>query len=204
MSPDFRKSYTRYNNVLKPLVSEIEGRLEQFEEPLLTNLFYFFDCLALSAFSDEQGKSQYLSQGERYLDTCISVSYQYLIYALEVKMQAFGKQTRNVDLNMFEDGRFIGRFTELKRKAEGAVRMGERAEDHVAGLPSYKEAYEYYLKLEKLVDNQKPNLVLAQYRKSNLGVKIFQWVSGVLISVAAGYYHTELNEALINWWNNIL
>lgn len=49
MNSDFSELYSRYNDVLKPLVSEIEGRLEQFEEPLLKNLFYFFDSLVLAA-----------------------------------------------------------------------------------------------------------------------------------------------------------
>lgn len=38
MTQDLKPIYLKYNKKLKPLISEIEGRLELFEEPLLTNL----------------------------------------------------------------------------------------------------------------------------------------------------------------------
>lgn len=202
MNSDFSELYSRYNDVLKPLVSEIEGRLEQFEEPLLKNLFYFFDSLVLAASVSEKDKAQYLFQGSDYLDTCISVSYQYLIYSLEIKVLSFEKQTRNVKVELFEDGHFIGKFADLKQKAEGAVRNGVHTANHVEGLPFYQEAYMYYLELEKMVDKQNPNLISC--RKTTSDVEVFQWVSGVAASVLAGCYHAELKDVVANLWNYIM
>ena len=45
--------YDRYNSTLRPLVSEIEGRNEYFEEPLLINVASMFDFIALSEVYDD-------------------------------------------------------------------------------------------------------------------------------------------------------
>lgn len=61
--------YRRYDNTLRPLVSEIEGRNESFEEPLLNDVASMFDALALSE-SDMLGeeRDKQLERASSYLD----------------------------------------------------------------------------------------------------------------------------------------
>lgn len=59
--------YDRYNSTLRPLVSEIEGRNEYFEEPLLVNVASMFDHIALSDANPENS-SYHINQAVSHLD----------------------------------------------------------------------------------------------------------------------------------------
>lgn len=204
MLAEFSELYIRYNKVLKPLISEIEGRLEQFEEPLLKNITIFFDSLALyHAESDVGKKEALLSSADAYLDICISQSYQYLIYALELKVRAFTARTRNMSLNLLDDGKFIGQFSQIQKQAEEAVRSGRHKKDDINGLPFYRQAYESYLQLESLIDSQAPLLIQPEYHRPSLKLSVVQWTTSILISILAGLFHNELESVAIKFWNSI-
>ena len=51
MLPDYQPIFQKYNNDLKPLISEIEGRVERFSQPLLLNIASVYDYMSISAAS---------------------------------------------------------------------------------------------------------------------------------------------------------
>ena len=97
--------YNKYNDTLRPLVSEIEGRNEYFEAPLLINMASMFDFIALSSIDEDY----YLEKASYHLDLCISQSYQYLIKNLDEKVNAFEKRCNVSDRNILDGGSFIGK-----------------------------------------------------------------------------------------------
>lgn len=181
MTQDLKPIYLKYNKKLKPLISEIEGRLELFEEPLLTNLMAQFDYVAL--YMDKKDQNL-LKQADYFLDLSISNSFQYLIYALSYKIKVFkkrygGKKT----VEDLSNGEVAGCFKDLERKAQDAVRKGIRLNDNEA-LPYYKDAYNTYLELEKIVEQ----LPLSSLRKKQwgLGLSLLSWILSIIISVIVG------------------
>lgn len=114
MLPDYQPIFLKYNNDLKPLVSEIEGRLERFSQPLLLNIASVYDYMSISA-ADGQDKYSCLAEADRYVDLCISQSYMCLIYAIKKNVDAFEKSLGKKGLRKLNSGHFIGRYTELKK-----------------------------------------------------------------------------------------
>lgn len=159
--------YRRYDNTLRPLVSEIEGRNESFEEPLLNDVASMFDALALSE-SDMLGeeRDKQLERASSYLDLSISHGYQYLIKNLDGKMKAFERMCKSSDRELLDGGKFVGKYSKLKKKAKVKVREG-RQKDDITALPDYQAAYETYVKIEQMVDGKLPFQIMQHARRSS-------------------------------------
>ena len=172
--------YNRYNDTLRPLVSEIEGRNEYFEEPLLINMASMFDFIALSEVCDDcLGKASY------HLNLCISQNYQYLIKNLDEKMNAFEKRCNVSDRNILDGGKFIGKYTSLKKEAQECVRRGRKKKD-IDAIDDYSTAYNLYSKIEELIDRELPVQIMHNTRKKSRTLTIIGWVLSILISIAMG------------------
>lgn len=198
--------YRRYNDTLRPLVSEIEGRNESFEEPLLNDVASMFDALALSESDmlvEERGRQ--LEMASSYLDLSISRGYQYLIKNLDGKMKAFERKCKSSDRELLDGGKFVGKYSKLKKKAKDKVREG-RQKDDIKALPDYQTAYDAYMKIEQMVDCKLPFQIMQNARRSSRMWTIMGWFVSILISVAAGKVVNEYSEEIIRFisvWNNV-
>lgn len=175
--------YTKYNEELKPKVSEIEGRLETFEEPLLGRVMEQFDYVALFVVEkDEELKDMYLSQAITSLDLAVSASYQYLIYALVKKIKDFKKRYGGKKcIERLSDGDYAGNFQKLEKNARMAVREGNSLDDYDA-LPFYKNAYESYTNMEQIVEL----MPIAKVKRGKLIWTIVAAITSIAISVLVG------------------
>ena len=192
--------YNRYNDTLRPLVSEIEGRNEYFEEPLLINVATMIDFIAISNVYDDDC----LEKASYHLNLCISQSYQYLIKNLDEKMNAFEKRCNVSDRNILDEGKFIGEYISLKKDAQECVRRGRKKED-IDALDDYATAYNLYSKIEKLIDRELPVQIMHNTRKNSRTSTIFGWGLSILISVIIGELANTYWEAFIEWlmtWKN--
>lgn len=192
--------YNRYNYTLRPLVSEIEGRNEYFEEPLLINVASMFDFIALSEAYDDDC----LEKASYHLNLCISQSYQYLIKNLDEKMNAFESRCNVSDRNILDGGKFIGKYTTLKKEAQECVRRGRKKKD-IDALDDYATAYNLYSKIEKLIDRELPVQIMHNTRKNSRTSTIIGWGLSILISVTIGKLANTYWGAFIEWlmtWKN--
>lgn len=184
MLPDYQPIFLKYNNDLKPLVSEIEGRLERFSQPLLLNIASVYDYMSISA-ADGQDKYSCLAEADRYVDLCISQSYMCLIYAIKKNVDAFEKCLGKKGLRKLNSGHFIGRYTELKKNYSKLIKKAEHMDERKA-LPLFKEAYEVLTEMEKMVNHEKPNMSLIQKESSSWISVAVKWALSIIISVSAG------------------
>ena len=192
--------YNRYNDTLRPLVSEIEGRNEYFEEPLLINVASMFDFIALSEVYDDDC----LEKASYHLNLCISQSYQYLIKNLDEKMNAFERRCNVSDRNILDKGKFIGKYTSLKKEAQECVRRGRKKKD-IDALDDYATAYNRYSKIENLIDRELPVQIMHNTRKNSRISTIIGWILSILISVTIGKLANTYWWAFIEWlmtWKN--
>ena len=192
--------YNRYNETLRPLVSEIEGRNEYFEEPLLINVATMFDFIAISNVYDDDC----LEKASYHLNLCISQSYQYLIKNLDEKMNAFEKRCNVPDRNILDEGKFIGEYTSLKKEAQECVRRGRKKED-IDALDDYATAYNRYSKIENLIDRELPVQIMHNTRRNSRISTMIGWVLSILISVTIGKLANTYWWAFIEWlmtWKN--
>lgn len=198
--------YKKYNNTLRPLVSEIEGRNECFEEPLLPNTASMFDSIALSESSnDEDTRSYYIEQALCYLDLSISQSYQYLIKNLHEKIVAFEKRCDASGRGILDNGKFIGKYVTLKCQAENCTREG-RAKGDIKALSDFASAYYAYSKIEKLIDRELPVQIMQNTRKNSRKWTIAGWILSIFISVAIGKVVNTFSDSITEWvkvWMNV-
>lgn len=198
--------YIKYNETLRPLVSEIEGRNEYFEEPLLINVASMFDNIALSDTNNDENDSLFhLNQADSDLNLCISQSYQYLIKNLDEKMKAFEKRCNASDLNLLDNGKFIGKYESFKEEAKNHVRSGLKKDD-IEALHDYHSAYNLYSKIEKLIDRELPVQVMRNTRKVAIKSTIIRDIFSILVSVIIGCLANRYGDALIEWfkiWINV-
>lgn len=207
MHPQISVLYSKYNNTLRPLVSEIEGRNEHFEEPLLLNVASMFDSIALSeADTDANSCESQVSQAMSFLDISISQSYQYLIKNLDEKMIAFEKKCNVSDRRILDSGQFIGKYNSLRSQAKECVRRG-RNKDDLHSLEDYESAYKYYSKIEKLIDRELPVQVMQNTRRNSHCWTVIGWFSSIFISVVVGKIVNNYSESIISFfkeWMNVL
>ena len=187
--------YKKYNAKLRPLISEVEGRIEYFEEPLLENIVSEFDSIALSYLCEKPSeKLCHLEQADKYLDISVSQSYQYIIKHLDEKRKVFEKRRKISDYIMIENGRFYNDYIRLKEVAIDNVRKGRKKDDFIA-LPDYKASYEAYTQIENLISsNMLLNIIP---KKHTFFYMLCSWIVSILISVLIGVLIVRLGDGFI-------
>lgn len=185
MHESLRPIYTKYNESLKSLVSEIEGRLERFEEPLLENLMAQFDYVVLSLTEEDTEKKElYLSQANAYLDIAISNSYQYLIYALLQKIKVFKKRYGGKEtIENLSDGGHAGNFLSSEKTMKDEIRKGRQLNE-IEAIEHYRNAYNACIEQEKIIE--KLPLAKLTSSKGSIGWTIIGMILSIVISIFAG------------------
>lgn len=191
--------YNRYNKTLRPLVSEIEGRNEYFEEPLLLDITQMFDAVALAEcgeLSDDE-RDIMLQLASYSMDLSISHSYQYLIRSLDEKVRDFEKRCNASDRKILDGGKFIGKYVKLRNKARSNVTIARKKDDSEA-LSDYRQAYENYSKIEKMVDRELPVQIMHNTRKNSIIWTVIGWVVSIAISIVCGKLAAMHSSDIIN------
>lgn len=187
MKPAYCSLYEKYNVILKPLISEQEGRLESFAAPLLESLSRMLDAVSLAdASNDETQKTEYVNVANEALDLSISYSYQFLIYALQKNIEAFEEKAPQSVRNRIDGGKFAGPYESKKSSIVQLLKTCELQNDDIKSLPLYEETYHQLIELESLVNAHHTELVIAEEgRKSWIKAVMLKGLS-ILISIFVG------------------
>lgn len=186
MLPDYHQVFLKYNQQLKPLVSEIEGRLERFSIPLLLNLAGVYDYISIAA-AEGQDNTACMEEANGLLDLCLAQSYMSLIFAIRKDTDLFEKKLGKKGLRKLDNGHFIGRYVELKNKRTDLLKKAKHLDEKLA-LPLFKEAYEVTTEMENMVNHEKANMSLIQSEASSWIATAVKWVLSIVISVLTGFW----------------
>lgn len=184
MLPDYNLVFRKYNEQLKPLISEIEGRMERFSQPLLLNLAEVYDYMSIAA-AEGQDSMKCMEEADGLVDLCISQSYMNLIYAIRKNTDAFEKSLGKKGLRKLDNGHFVGKYQGLKKKRTELLKNAKDIDERQA-LPLFKEAYDVVTEMEGMVNHEVANMSLIQTETSSWMVTAMKWILSVTISVAAG------------------
>lgn len=185
MLPDYQTLFKKYNHQLKPLISEIEGRLEYFSEPLLLNLASVFDYLSIAA-ADGQDYQVNIAEADGYIDRSLSHSYMYLIYCIKQSTDEFEKNLGKRCLRKLDDGRFIGKYMALKKKMAKLLKKAKKL-DELEARPLLEEVYKIASGMEKMMNQEKPNMSFVQSESTSWRVVAVKWLLSIGLSVLTGY-----------------
>ena len=186
MTETFKSVYSKYNNILKPLIAEQEARQEVFALPLLDNLAEMFDNVAMAdGAGNEEGMQKFLSRSSLMLDVCISQCYQYLVASLLDDIEKFEKQAPKKVRYHLDGGNFCGKYEPLRDEVSSLISKSGGMTD-VAALPIYEKAYHSLKKLSELISQQTGSMIIANYEKESWMKTILRKVLAILISLLVG------------------
>lgn len=193
--------YNSYNKKVRPLICEIEGRVEQFEEPVLQDIANMFDELSLYRKCETERADDAMShyaQAEANMKLCLSHSYQYLIKSLHENIVAFKKRCGKKDREVLDHGNFCSKFNSLEKESLECIRRG-RNKDDWAAIVDYKKAYNDLSQMEKMTVRELPIQIMRHTRHSSAFITIAQWLLSIGVSVGVGVLVNNYQTEILAW-----
>lgn len=179
--------FNQYNQIIKPLIAEIEARSETMPQPLFNEIRAFTDHIARCYFPDitDEKLDEELKKASRHVVRITLDCFKCLNILLFKKVEEFERRTKNVDLNVLDNGEFYPKYKKLKRDAAEIVKQAKLAEskDTMEALSLYDAAYNKYVELEDLLKGSAENVKWARVRFTAKRIlKITAWVVSVIVS----------------------
>lgn len=193
--------YNSYNKKVRPLICEIEGREEQFEEPVLLDIANMFDELSLYRKCETERTGDAMShyaQAEANMNLCLSHSYQYLIKSLHENIVAFKKRCGKQDREVLDHGSFCSKFNSLEKETLECIRNG-RNKDDLAAIADYRKAYNDLSQMEKMTVRELPVQIMRHTRRSSAATTIVQWLLSIGVSVGVGVLVNNYQTEILAW-----
>ncbi|MBQ6070200.1 MAG: hypothetical protein IJK85_00450 [Bacteroidales bacterium] len=189
---DYTTLYVQYNDELRPLISEFEGREEQFEEPILKSMAYVVDELSLCVQeenADEQKKHYVIAQ--KNLEEAVINSYKYLVYSHHKRLKKFNRRFTRRQLELFDNGRFIGKFSADLNRAKNCTRRARKQKALENAKDDFKQAYVIYSDLEHKMSNFESEGAALQPRTTSVVWTIVKMLLSIIISVGVAYFFSK-------------
>lgn len=179
--------YVSYNTVIKPLIAELEARLEHFPLPLFNEIRALHDHIArcFAEGTTERQIEEETNKAQRHQVRIMLDCYKYLNLAIHESLESFEHQTRNVDLTVLNNGAFYPEYKLLKAESVRLVRAAKRLEaiDTAAALEKYQEAFNSYASTEALADSVATDVHWARQRFTlRRGLSILLWLASAVAS----------------------
>lgn len=222
MTTSFKEFFDKYNNTFKPLISEIEGRLEKFAYPLLFSLTHCFDYLAISRSDqeDEHTKSS-MEMADKDLNNSIALSYMYIIYGIKKDVEEFDNQTGKKARMLLDKGKFYASYNGSKKSVKNRLKkvhkilfskfcffklrkkiiLKKENIDYYKATNDLKNAYAEITKLERMISAQKPYLPIYATVVKKKWMTPLMWIASIAIALAWTYFATKYPNYLM-WWKN--
>lgn len=211
MDKRFEVLFRKYNDQLKPLVAQIEGRYEKFETPLLENLMVYWECIVVLHQTGLEQDEVLLQEADEKLNESISQSYVYMVGTYQDEVKSFEKHTSKRMRLLFDNGDFIGDYNKLKKTACDNVKLTKKTRhrnwylkhgnpDFVQSYQWNEAAYNAYRELSERISGQNTTTLLHQSLTHSTIWSAVGWIASVAISVLAGVYVKDI----VNWVNQWL
>lgn len=189
---DYTAIYEKYNGELRPLISEFEGREEQFEEPILKSMAYVVDELSLCVQEEDPNKQQvHFEAAQQNLDEAVINSYKYLTYSHHKRLKKFKRRFSRRQLELFDNGKFVGSFSANSDKAEELTRCAHKHKVLLEAKEEFKQAYRLYSDLEHEISKFESEGASLQPRAVSIFLTVVKMVISVAVSVAVAYFFSK-------------
>lgn len=187
--------YKSYNEVIKPLIAEIEARRESFPQAIYNEIRAFNDHIArcyYNEFADREFVKQELFKAKGHINRIILDCYKFLnVFLYENVVKKFDKDTKVIDLSQVGDGHF---YIEYKSGRQFIIEKLKEAKlmetkDKEKSLELYQLVHNKYSDLENLITRNDTNIIRARSRYYS--TKTFgwlKWIIGVVIGAALSMF----------------
>ena len=190
-SPAFEKTapdlFFQYNNVIKPLVAEIEARGEVMPQPLFNEIRAFTDHIA-RCYRDgitEDAINDELLKARRHIVRITLDCFKCLNILVFQEIEQFEHRTRNINLKSIDNGEFYPKYKKMRRDASESVKKAKMAEsvDSDAAQRLYEEALNRYIAIENLIKDSTEEVKWARVNFSARRIgKFLLWLAAAILS----------------------
>lgn len=179
--------YKSYNEVIKPLIAEIEARGQTFPLPLFNEIRAFNDHIAQCFWDDFTPKLVAIEvhKAEGHVLRMVLDCYKVLILFLNDKVLKFEMQTKHIDLTVIDNGVFYIEYRKFKKASIEMVRKAKSDESRNNGqaIIEFEKAYNLYTSLENLIDSSSVDVAWARKKFTVIrALKILGWLLAAIIS----------------------
>ena len=195
--PQLTPLYDKYNNIIKPLVAEIEVRFEEVPTSIFNEIRAFNDHISRCFLKpeDKEWINVQLNKANGHIERIILDCYKFLNVALYDKViKEFDKSYKGVDLSTINNGEFLISKRNLTKniilKLKKAKSM-EVCEDKNLSIAIYEQVHNLYTELEDLIDENSRNLFWAK------GKFYYSKLSGFVLWLFAAIISGLISSTLI-------
>lgn len=193
MNPNFFERltplYDKYNNVIKPLIAEIEVRFESFPTSIFNEIRAFNDHVSRCYLKpdDEKWINSQIHKAEGHIERMILDCYKFLNVSLyDSVIKKFDKEYKGVDLSNINNGDFLIQHKKITREIVVGLKKAkskEVMEDKSESIAIYEEVHNKYTELEDLIELNCRNLFWAKGKfYTNRILRIILWFISAIVS----------------------
>lgn len=193
--------YNEYNDVIKPLIAEIEVRFEHFPTSIFNEIRAFNDHVSrcyLKPNNEEWINSQ-IHKAEGHIERIILDCYKFLNVSLyDSVIKKFDKEYKGVDLSNINNGDFLIQHKKLTREIVIKLKDAkskEVLEDKSESIAIYEEVHNKYTELEDLIEQNCRNLFWAKgkFYRNKIG-NVILWLTSAILSGIVSTWLLPYNE----------
>ena len=180
--------YQTYNEVIKPLIAEIEVRYEKFPTPIFNEIRAFNDHIARchrEGISNLEIEDE-LRKAKGHIERIVLDCYKFLNVALhEIVIKRFDRRTKGIDLGAINNGTFFAVYSEAKKFINTHLKEAKLLEvqDKEKSLKEYELVYNKFSELEIFLSDNERHICWARARYySNKLFKLIGWLLAAIIS----------------------
>lgn len=181
--------YHKYNDVIKPLIAEIEVRFESFPISIFNEIRAFNDHVSRCYLKpdDEEWINNQIHKAKGHIERIILDCYKFLNVSLhESVIKKFDKEYKGVDLSTINNGDFLIQYKKIVREIIVSLKEAkskEVLEDKNESIAIYEKVHNKYTELEDLIEKNNRNLFWAKGKfYVNKGKKFILWLLSSIVS----------------------
>lgn len=214
MNPDFFERltplYSKYNDVIKPLIAEIEVRFESFPTSIFNEIRAFNDHVSRCYLQpdNEEWINNQIHKAEGHIERIILDCYKFLNVSLyDSVIKKFDKEYKGVDLSNINNGEFLIQHKKITREIIICLKDAkskEVLEDKSESIAIYEKVHNKYTELENLIEQNCRNLFWAKSKfYVNRIWKIILWLVSAIVSGIVSTCLLPYNE-IVDYIKSIL
>ena len=183
-----KQIYESYQNVIAPLIVELEARDLEYPVELLNEIRSIFTHLSRFKLNNSEND---LSSAEKHIKRAILDCFKYICVSCATEMKDFRKQYREVDLSLANNGNFLSELNKLDNEARKTYISAKNLEITMNAseddlYDAFQKAYNSYTQLIQFIeDSQESILFASNHSKRKNIVALIGFVATIISAVIA-------------------
>jgi len=180
--------YKTYNEVIKPLITDIEIHYEKFPLPIFNEIRAFNDHISRCYTEplDENIIREQIPKAKGHIERIVLDCYKFLnVFYFDEIVDKFEKRMKYIELTSIDSGEFYPKYKNIRNEIATNIKEAKRLErsDKGQAISFYERAYNQYNVLDDLLVNNasKINWTIAKFTSRKV-LSFLSWLGAAIVS----------------------